>query len=81
MDELKKFATNVYDMMGSIEGVDGVPVANRPVSLEDADLFNVSGNWLGNDEIAEARRSLAAAIAAEKWMDGAKVAIKLLKML
>jgi len=81
MDEaLKKFTSNVHEMMGSIEGVDGVPVADRPVSLEDADLFNVSGNWLGDDEIKEARRSLAAAVASEKWMEGAKAAIKLLKL-
>jgi len=80
-DALKKFATGVHEMMSAIEGVDSVPVADRPVSLEDADLFNVSGNWLNDGEISEARRSLSAAVAAEKWMEGAKAAQKLLKLL
>ena len=80
-DALKKFAVSVYEMLNSVEGLDGVPVADRPVSLEDADLFNVGGNWLSCGEVAEARRSLASAIAAEKWLDGAKTAIQLLRLL
>ncbi len=80
-DALRKLAESVHETLNAIEGVDGVPVADRPVTLEDADLFNVGGKWLANDEIAEQRRALANAISAEKWMDGAKAAVYLLKLL
>lgn len=80
-DALKKFSISVHEMLDAIKGLDGVPAADRPVSLADADLFNVGGNWLSNEEVADARRSLASAIAAEKWLDGAKTAIQLLRLL
>lgn len=80
-DAMKKLAESVYETLNAIEGLDSVPVADRPVTLDDADLFNVGGSWLASDEIAEHRRALANAIAAEKWMDGAKVAVSLLKLL
>ncbi len=80
-DALRKLAESVHDTLNAIEGMDGVLVADRPVTLDDADLFNVGGQWLASDEIAEQRRALANAISAEKWMDGAKVAVSLLKLL
>lgn len=80
-DAARKLAESVHETLNAIEGVGSVPVADRPVTLEDADLFNVGGNWLANDEIAEQRRALANAISAEKWMQGAKVAVALLKLL
>jgi len=80
-DAMRKLAESVYETLNAIEGVDNVPVADRPVTLADADLFNVGGNWLANEEIAEQRRVLANAISAEKWMEGAKVAVSLLKMM
>jgi hypothetical protein len=80
-DALKKLTLSVWEMLNAIKGLDGVPVADRPVSLADADLFNVGGNWLSDGEISKARRELADAISAEKWMQGAQTAIKLLKLL
>jgi hypothetical protein len=80
-DALKKLTLNVWEMLNAIEGLDGIPVADRPVSLADADLFDVGSNWLSDGEISKARRELADAISAEKWMQGAQTAIKLLKLL
>ena len=82
MDEgMKKLAKGVHGALNAIDGVDKMPVSDRPVTLEDADLFNVGGNWLASEEITEQRRALANAISAEKWLDGAKVAVSLLKLL
>lgn len=82
MDEaMKKLAKSVHETLNAIDGVDNIPVSDRPVTLDDADLFNVGGNWLASEEIAEQRRALANAISAEKWLDGAKVAVSLLKLL
>lgn len=45
--------------------------ADKPVSLADAQGFNVSAPEIGRGEITEARRAMASAVSAEKFMDGA----------
>ena len=46
--------------------------ADKPVSLADAQGFDARPPEIGLDEITEARRMLASAVSAEKFMDGAK---------
>jgi hypothetical protein len=46
--------------------------ADSPVSLADAQGFDVRpAPEVGQDEITEARRTLASAVSSEKFMDGA----------
>jgi hypothetical protein len=45
--------------------------ADKPVSLADAQEFNAPAPEIGQVEITEARRALASAVSAEKFMDGA----------
>jgi hypothetical protein len=81
-EKLEKLCKNVYGMLEAIQDIHNTPVSDRPVTLVDADLFNHNpNNWLCNTDVSINRRALASAIAAEKWVDGAKAAISLLSIM
>lgn len=83
MDEkFEKLSKTVVELLNVLEDMAGGSVADRPVSLEDADLYNYNpGNWLGRQEIVDNRRALVNAVSAEKWMEGAKAAMSLLRIM
>ncbi len=53
---------------------------NKPISLRDTKEFNVKVKIPSNDELREARHEIAGAIAAEKWVEGFRVALGVLSM-
>jgi hypothetical protein len=57
-------------------------VADGPVDLHDADSFNVQlAHLISREDIKVNRRALADAISAEKWVEGAKFAFALLRII
>lgn len=81
-DKFEKLSKTVVELLNALEDVSGGSVADRSVSLEDADLYNYDpGSWLNRQEIVDNRRALVNAVSAEKWMEGAKAAMSLLRMM
>ncbi len=54
---------------------------NSPVGLRDTGKFNVKVKMPTSDELREARRELASAIAAEQWTEGFMMALKVMSIM
>lgn len=80
--KLEKLCKNMYEVLESIQDINATPVADRPVTLADSDLFSQQpANWLNHADVVSNRRALASAIAAEKWVEGAQAAISILSFM
>lgn len=51
---------------------------NNPIGLRDTGKFNVRVKMPTQAELQDARRELAGAIAAERWVDGFRMALSLM---
>lgn len=86
-DVMKEVAVKAEEFLGSLQLVnlevdskELQELINSPIGLRDTGKFNVSIKMPTQNELQEARRELAGAIAAEKWVDGFKMALGVLAM-
>ncbi len=86
-DVMREVAEKAQEFLGALELVnlevgsqELQNLINEPIGLRDTVKFNVKIKMPTQDELREARRELAGAIAAEKWADGFMMALSVISM-
>jgi len=77
-EELFTILEKIYPTLTEKEKEELRSLASGPVGLRDANRFNLAVEAPTRQEIMNARRELAGAIAAENWMDGFVFALQLM---
>ena len=86
-DAMKEVAVKAEEFLGALQLVDLEvgskelqELINNPVGLRDTSKFNVKVKMPTQSQLQEARRELAGAIAAERWVDGFMIALNVITM-
>lgn len=86
-DLMKEVVVKAEEFLGALELVnlevgskELQELINNPIGLRDTGKFNVRVKMPTQNELQEARRELAGAIAAEQWVDGFMMALSVITM-